>query len=277
MTRLLVIVWLLALPRMVVAAPPDDAGALIRAYNARDIGAPGWRRVVLELRTKGVVTRRLVVSNAWRTAAGSVRTLFVLEAPEGLRGISYLMTERADADRFLVVHLFLPTAAKRLLEVAPALEEQALLGSDFSYRDLSWQLPERGFDRRVIGEGTLMEREVTFVEYTARAAGDTWPRRRYAFSRSPVLLVGIDFYRAGASAPDKTLRVDRLEQRGQVWTPTQITVKRGDSTSVLSLEAAAFATSKVPDELLTPEGLAGAALRARDGAKIEQLLDAGPP
>jgi hypothetical protein len=31
--------------------------------------------------------------------------------------------------------------------VAPALEEQALLGSDFSGRDLPWQLPERGLDR----------------------------------------------------------------------------------------------------------------------------------
>lgn len=248
------------------------ASALIRAHNERDIGAQGWRRVKLELSTKGVVTRTLLVSNVWNTTEGGVRTLFALEAPDGLRGICYLLDEAPANRRFMRVHLFMPVGAKKLLEIASTLEEQSLLGSDFTYRDLTWRIPEAGYTARITGSGTSLGEEVTYVELVANTTGDVWPRRRFAIARSSLLILAIDFYRARATTPDKTYRVDRFEHRDGVATPTRITIVRGETASVLSLDKAAFGLASVGELLLAPEGLAATAERIRAGATVEQLI-----
>ena len=259
------------------AETTHDAKALIGAYNARPIGSVGWRRVTLELSTKDVVTRTLTVSNVWAATKDGVRTLFALEAPDGMRGICYLLAESPAARRFMQVHLFMPVGAKKLLEVSSALEEQGLLGSDFTYRDVTWRLPETGFDARITGEGELANEPVTFIELVATKPGDTWPRRRFAIARSLPLILAIDFYRPGSSIPDKTYRVDRFELRDKVWTPTRITIRRGGAMSVLSLEAAGFGLASIPDSLLAPEHLGETAERIRSGTTIEQVLGLASP
>ncbi|MCY1021104.1 outer membrane lipoprotein-sorting protein [Pyxidicoccus sp. MSG2] len=273
--------WVLLCGMAAAAAPPPvhrplNALALVKECNARDLGATGWRSVTLEMHTGGRVTRTLKIANLWQDTAGGLRTLFLLEGPGGLRGTSYLLTEPGPAGLPMQVHLYLPAGEGRVLEIAPRLHDDGLLGSDFGYRDLLWRLPEHAFTWTRAGESMALGRRTHLLDAVPSGpelvASLPWVRLRYHVAEELRMVVGIDYFRAGETAPAKTVRVEALEQRDGVWTPTRIVASRGGgSTSVLTLRGARFHLPALPARHFVPESLPGFAEALRGGTS-EQLL-----
>lgn len=215
-------------PARLAAPSPEAQPDWIERYNGRTLGAPGWRRVRIDLLAEGVVTRSFTVLNAWRQdLQGGVQALYFLEAPQPLRGTAYLETERASNSPDLSVHLFLPAGRRAVLAVAPETFGEGLLGSDFSYEDVRLLASRAGVRYRQVGAGRLLGRRAVLIE-ALRAPplqASQWKRALlYVDEREPFLL-GADFESARGL---KRLRVEAIGRVGAVPTATRQLMTTGD-------------------------------------------------
>jgi hypothetical protein len=257
------------------AAP--SAAELVRAYNSRGLGAPGWRRVLLTLITDDRVTKTFTVVNIWCEQAGEVRTLFLLEGPEGLKGTNYLLRERRDQGQAMRVNLFLPAGERRVLDVAADDFDDGLLGSDFTYNDVRMLLPVRGRSYRVAGRARLLGEPAWVLESepaAGPAGGETpWALARFYLAGNFQFLLGADFYGpAEGPGAEKTLirrlRVEGFKQEGGVWTATRMVMAGPDGRfSVLSLRDARFSAPGFDARLVAADQLPSWADRIQQGWK----------
>jgi len=235
--------------------------AIVEAYNSRDFGAPGRRTVTLALENDGRVVRRFRVINLWRAQDGAAHTLFYLEAPEGLRHTSYLLTEDLAAGADMGVHLFLPAGKRRVLAIAPSRFRDGLLGSDFGYADLRMLLPTADWRYRHEGRTKLLGHETLIVEAEplneAAAMRAGWRRGKLYLAAEFSFLLGADYFVDGnAPTPFKTMRVETLERIDGVWTATRMTMSgENGRASTLSLIEAAFHLPDLPAAWFEPEAL----------------------
>jgi opacity protein-like surface antigen len=272
--RLLLLAAVCSAPLLSAAQAPAPASptaqSLVRAYNGRDFGSPGWRRIFLELKSHSKVTRTFSILHLWSQSPGAVRSLVHLEAPAGLKGTNYLLLENPQLAHGMDLFLYLPAGRRGVLHVKPGRFDEGLLGSDFTYRDLLWQIPTEGYRMQLAGRARMLEREVWGVDVeptTPQAAeSSSWSRVRYYLAQDPPLLLGADFFRGGKAAPDKRLRVESLARRDGIWTPTRM-VMRLDAgrSSVLSLHGTSFGAGRFDPDLFEPDLLASAGGRLATG------------
>jgi outer membrane lipoprotein-sorting protein len=247
--------------------PANQALRLVEAYNARSFGNPGWRRVRLELKSGSTVTRGFTVVNVWQQQGRAVRTLFLLERPDNLRGTNYLLTEDPDDPAGMKVFLHLPAGRRRVLSIQPSHFDEGLLGSDFGYRDLRMKIPTAGFAFRLLGRHRLLGRSAWAVEARPASAetrqGASWERSVYYLAQTDPILLGADHFRSAADpAPAKRMRVHGVRRIDGAWTETLISMTAPDGrSSVLSLVDFRAAVADLDTALFSPEVLPVAAER----------------
>lgn len=242
------------------------AESLVQTYNARDFGSPGWRRIFLELKNHSQIARTFSILHLWSQGPREVRSLVHLEAPAGLKGTNYLLLENPQLAHGMNLFLCLPSGQRRVLNVKPGRFDEGLLGSDFTYRDLLWQIPTKGYRLRLAGRTRMLNRQVwgVDVEPTTPQTAETssWSRVRYYLTQDPPLLLGADFFRGDEARPGKRLRTERLVQQDGVWTPTRLVMRLdGGRSSVLSLGDTAFGSGRFDPDLFEPDLLASATER----------------
>ncbi len=265
------------------AVPPAaaaDAAGLVRAYNARDFGSPGWRRVYLELKSGATVTRTFTVLHFWRPIGDQLRSLVVLEQPAGLRGTSYLLDEDPKVPTGMTLYMRLPVGLRQVLTITPGRFEEGLLGSDFSYTDLRWRLAA-GRRLTLAGKTLLRGREVWMVDAVpatpAVAESTAWSRVRYYLSADRQLILGADFFRQAAGAPEKQLRIDAFRQVGTSWTPLRMTMLlAGGRSSVLTLRDIGALPAAIGPQLFEPAMLPTVADRWTAWVASGLLVRSGP-
>ena len=239
---------------------PGGVAAIVDAYNQREIGEPGWRRVHLELRSGVQVTRFFSILHLWRRAGDEMRSLVILEEPEGLRGTSYLLLEDPKALTGMRLFLRLPTGLRQVLTITPSRFDEGVLGSDFSYSDFRWRIPTAGYTISLAGAARLAGRDVWMIDAVPANAqisqSSSWSRVRYYVGREPVLLLGADFFRSTAAAPFKQLRVEALTRVGKVWTQTRMVMRlAGGRSSELTLRDQGPAPDAIDAGFFTPRML----------------------
>jgi len=255
---------LLAAVFLLGAAPSPSALKVVEAYNHRSFGNPGWRRVRLDLKSGATITRSFTVANVWRAEGSAVRTLFVLEQPENLKGTNYLLVEEPEG---MKVYLHLPAGQRRVLAIQPSHFDEGLLGSDFGYRDLRMKIPTAGFELRLLGRKRLLGRSAWAVEAVPASAAtravSSWARSVYYVGETDPVLLGADHYQAAADRkPAKQMRVQGLRQIDGAWTETRITMtSSGGHSSVLSLQGFRATVPDLDAALFNPETLPTAAER----------------
>ncbi len=270
-------------PRPSAAAWPD-AAALIRQYNDRDLGSPGWRRVSLEILTRGEVKRRFVVLTLWKRSRRDVRSVFALEEPDALSGANYLLDEAGAFEPLgMRVHLFLPLGDRRVLQIAPANFDEGLLGSDFTYLDERLQFPSRGMSYSVAGTSVLQHERVWVIEARPSSAAEraicSWATARFFLSRRAPVVLGADYYAgdAGSRRPVRRMRVEGVRQFGPVWMGSKMTMSdESGHASVLTLAASGFHKRELETLRFSNEELEALSdrIRAR-GARASAASDGG--
>lgn len=216
----------------------DPARALVAAYNGRDIGAPGWRSVQVDLTDAGVTTQRFSVVNVWRVTPDAIETLFFLTSPAGLHGTAYRQEERPRHVPDLIVHLWLPTA-RQVLQVARGNLQDGLLGSDFTYEDFRTQLCIEHCVYRMAGQTRMLDVPVTIVQVRRDDGRAAW-QRADLYMRSPDgFVLGADYFAGSDRLPDRRMRVERLARRQGVWTAERMSMTRatGRQTTISLLDA----------------------------------------
>jgi hypothetical protein len=225
--------------------------------------------VSLELIDGTEVTRAFTVVNLWDGEGESLRTLFHLEEPPGLRDTSYLLSEEGGTSpgESVKIHLFIPAGERRVLEIIPSDFDDGLLGSDFAYRDVRARLPVEGYEYQLLGQGVLSGQRVWVVETKpstpATRETTTWSSARLFLARDFVFLLGADYFGAGdemsgASKLLKRMRVEGFSQEDGVWTATRMVMYRGTSASVLTLKEARFNGRDIDPAVLSPAALPSA-------------------
>ncbi|MEM9293943.1 MAG: outer membrane lipoprotein-sorting protein [Acidobacteriota bacterium] len=257
---------------------PED---VLFAYNDRDLGGSGLRRIHLELRNDGVVTRQFRTIHGWQADDDRVRSLVLLEQPHGLLGTCYLLAEGEQYTGGIEIFLQLATAGPRTLEVRPGHFDEGLLGSDFGYSDLLWQIPTKGRSLDLMGSSHLEGQKVWVVDVkpaTEEARLSTnWDRVRYYIGQDPMLLVGADFFSGPTRLPSKELRIDGWRQVDGVWTPSEMVMSVDRRRqSVLTLDAAYFRLDPFDTELFTPNSLTELARQLREGETPSFLEEYAP-
>lgn len=258
-------------PRVLAIEKPDvqkitdeavpSVNELVRTYNARNFGSPGWRQVSLELITDGNATKDFVVLNMWRNYENEVRTLFLLEEPTGLKGTSYLLSEKMEASPSMQVNLFFPAGERRVLDVGPENFGEGLLGSDFSYDDMRMLLPVQDWQYALTGRAMLQGELVWVIDAKpingAGHPGSSWSLVRIYLARNFQLLLGADFHSAADAAKAiKQMRVQSYRQDNSVWTATRMVMAGPQNRfSVLTLREAHFMVADFDAQLFSPEQL----------------------
>lgn len=266
-------------------AVDQQALALVKAYNSRPFGNPGWRRVHLDLKNGAAVTRSFEVVNIWRQTGDVVRTVFLLERPETLQGTDYLLVEDPRDPFGMKVFFHLPAGQRRVLNIQPSSFGEGLLGSDFGYRDLRMRIPVDGYGFRLAGRQTLLGRPVFAVDVVPASAAArqvaSWVRARYYFTEKDPLLIGADYFSAAADrSPAKQLRVLGFRQIDGAWTETHMVITAAEGrSSVLMLKDFKARAPEIDPALFQPEtlptaterlagvGLATKARRAESGGR----------
>jgi hypothetical protein len=247
------------------AAP--DVKAIVNAYNFRQVGSPGWRRVVLDLRHETEVTKSFTVVNLWNSGESDVRTLFYLEEPPGLSGTSYLLIEGngLNQQQEMKVHLFLPAGERRVLEIMPSNFAEGLLGSDFTYTDLRMRLPLNGYEYRLAGQATLLGEPSWAIEARpitpATRQTVAWSKAHFYLAKRFSFMLGADYFgeaHNGTDAPPivKRLRVESFKQMDEMWTATSMVMFGSNKdSSRITLKDARFNLKKFDPGILTPAEL----------------------
>ena len=265
-----------ALPPHAAQAPAPSPGAVetVRAYNARPFGSPGWRRIKLELRSRGIVTRTFDILHLWRRQADEIRSLVLLEGPVNLRGTNYLLVENArKPEAGMSLSLFLPSGKRRVLTIKPSRFDEGLLGSDFSYSDLQWMIPIPEANLRAAGTARMSGRTVQVIDgRPADRETSSWVRIRFYIARDPLILLGADYFREGVPEPFKRLRIERFKQVGGVWTPTRMVMSLArNRSSRLDLEEVGFGNARYRDDFFNQENLPGYGDRLLSGQSVVEL------
>ncbi|HRC85190.1 MAG TPA: outer membrane lipoprotein-sorting protein [Thermoanaerobaculia bacterium] len=237
---------------------------LVDAYNQRNFGDPGWRSVQLDLKSGETITRSFVVDNLWRLQGETVRMLFVLQEPGGLRGTNYLLIEDPAQVAEMQVFLHLPAGERKVLTIAPSHFDEGLLGSDFGYRDMRMRLPTRGFRFRYLGARVLGKQAVLAVEASPSTEegrlASPWVRSILYFHSTEPVLLGADYYaRPDSPEPDKRQRVLDYRRIDGAWTETRIEMTAGEGhSSLLSLREFRSPAPSFDASLLEPQALGSA-------------------
>ncbi len=222
-----------------------SAPALVRAYNARRTGAPGWRRVLISLSEAGKVTQTFQVVNVWRDAPNRAAMLFYLESPFGLQGTRYLQLERpSDADS-LTVYLYLPTST-RVLRLAQGLYGEGLLGSDFAYDQMRTELPLNGYSYSVAGIAEISGKPTWRLESIAQRPDSVWRRATFYITQDTPFVMGADYFETAGGPPAKQMRVERFRDVKGVRSAERMLMQSCTGTqTTIALQDARFALPDV--------------------------------
>jgi hypothetical protein len=238
--------------------------------------------VRLELQSDGVTTRSFEIVHAWSESGGGVSSIVLLDAPETLRGTSYLWFEDERRPMGLSIFLRLPAGTRRVLAIEPSRFDEGLLGSDFSYFDLLWRIPTAGRRLTNIGDtqvdGTPADTVESRPASTAAASSTPWASIEYAFARDSRLLIGAAYFPSQggrrATAPSKTLRVSGWAARDGVWSPsTMVMSGSGGQRSVLTLLSLQPRTARLRSDLFETSTLSSIADRLEAGTPAAALLE----
>jgi hypothetical protein len=256
-------------------ATSPTARALIDRYNSRELGAPAWRRVVLSLVNGSQVSRSFTVINLWHDTKERTRTLFLLEAPSGLKGTNYLLVEdkARSNDSDMKIFLQLPAGQRTPLEIKSRSFGEGLLGSDFAYNDLRMRMPARGVNYRLLGQAKMLGAAVWAIEAVSSSAesarNNGWHSARFYLAQEFPLIMGADYFAGAdqeAALPFKRMRVEGFEKVEGIWTATRITMSASDArASILELKDIRHRVAAQKEELFSPAHLPELAEKARRG------------
>ncbi len=252
------------------------------AFNSRALGSPGVRRVRLELQSNGVTSRTFEIVHAWNNTDRGMASIVLLDAPESLRGTSYLWFEDERRANGLAIFLRLPAGKRRVLAIEPSRFDEGLLGSDFSYLDLLWRVPVAGRQLRAIGETRVDGVPADAIESRPASAADAaatpWTSIEYYFTRDTQLLIGAAYFGSQggrrAAAPAKTLRISGWAPHDGVWSPASMVMSgSAGQRSVLTLLSLSPRVARLRPDLFETSTLASIADRLEAGAPAAPLLE----
>jgi hypothetical protein len=204
------------------AVPPSPQAIVETAFD-RMFNYPSVRSVTLRIERAGRVSALRAFEVAYARGAGRGRTLLRFTAPDYLRGSALLILEEEDGRND--VWIWQPDL-RRARRVATSHKGDAFFGSDLSFEDLEHHAWRR-FRLARRADAREQERDCWVVE--AEPPADSQYSKIVAYvERGRMALLRVDFHRAGAAEPWKSLRVapDEIDGEGDVLRPRRMRMEQ---------------------------------------------------
>lgn len=216
---------------------PETAEWVARQVDDRDIGRDARFQLKMRLfdRQQRVRERELTILTLRGQAAGRLggtnrasakpadRVLIRFTYPNDIKGTAFLMLEHPDGpdERFL----YLP-ALGRVRRIAGAEAQNAFVGSDFTYEDISGRRVDDYTYAMVEQNGTWTAPDsrrfpAYRIESRSRDAAARFPRVVSTVRKDNFVVVQADIYNR-SDEHQKTYVVRRLENVQGIWTSTDI-------------------------------------------------------
>jgi Outer membrane lipoprotein-sorting protein len=254
MRSLLVTIVALSFAVTTAAAAPPDAATIVQQMKAAlEPAHPGTQKLTIFVHDKLEESTQLVVYQARKRVWDENWMLTVVQAPESLKGIAYLVQERTGQPGRQWVYL---PAVRRVRELMPIDAQRDFLGTDFTYADLGFiNLHDRTY--KLLG----MEKHAGVWAYKVQEV----PRQQWYYSRIVTWVAADSFlplqrnYYAPSQKLWKIERFEEIKRIDGVQTSLWITMEnlRQDSSSKIEVTDVRY-DAAVPDTLFDPDLLSGA-------------------
>ncbi|WP_423192534.1 outer membrane lipoprotein-sorting protein [Cupriavidus sp. H18C2] len=215
------------------AGAPDPGEAIAAEAYARERGFDSYRmdmEMILRDR-QGRESVRRMRGAVLEVADDGDKHLIVFEAPADIKHTAFLTFSHADKpdDQWL----YLPSL-KRTRRIASDNRSGSFLGSEFSFEDLTSQLP-RKFSHTLVGEETVADRPSFKLERVPRYEGSGYTRQLLWIDKERWVTLKTEFYdRRGAL--QKTLETGGYERyEGRLLKPAWMSMlnhQTGKSTRI---------------------------------------------
>jgi len=247
------LVSILATATPAMAAPPNASTILHRMKAALEPDRPSTRTLVLATQAEDGSTVEWTARQARKKLPDGNRILTVILEPDDVKGVAFLIWERAG--RPDEQWIYLPTV-RRVRKLVPVSAYESFLGTDFTFADLGFvDLRDRKFsllgEEPVAGVPAYKIREVLAGPVFYYSHIVTW------VAKDTMLPLRRDYYDAGNRLWKTELYQDIATIDG---TPTVLRLRMEDKTSNTSTELRVSRVrydAAIPDELFDPQKLPG--------------------
>jgi len=161
-TLLIVLSVVGSLVRSTSAAPPDVATMVAKMKAALEPPKASVRQLTLSISAEGGAPTQWTLAEARKSVDGQNRLLTVLLAPQDDRGIASLLLE-ATAAKPAMIALYVPDL-RRVRTLTGGGANETVLGSDFTYADLSFISPKDHY--KFVGTEKLNGKDAYKIEQT---------------------------------------------------------------------------------------------------------------
>jgi hypothetical protein len=232
------------------AAPPDVATIVQQMQAALEPLRPSTQKLTISVRAQQGDSSQFVASLARKKAWGEDWTLAVVQAPEGLHGITYLVREQTGQPALQWVYL---PVLRRVRELMPIGAYEDFLGTDFTYGDLGLvNLPDR--KSQFLG----MEKHAGIWAYKVQEI----PQQPWYYSRIISWVAADSFLPLEREYYAPSKRLWKIERFGEIkridGVPTPLWIRMEDlqdgSSSTIAVSDVCYDTN-VPDILFDPSHL----------------------
>ncbi len=240
----------------------QDAVAIARAVDERPAGDRQIAELEMTLTDKAGRTRQRIVRTRSMQFEDGSRSLFVIDAPEDVRGTAVLSVDYEAGGRADDQWLYLPSL-KKATRIASTGKTGSFLGSDLTYADITRQ-DLADYTHTMVEQDVDVDGEACWL-IEARPANDRvasetgYVRSLYWISKARMMPVQAKHW-IGEGRRLKYLRFEEPEQVDGIWTARRLVVRvmrdgALESTTVLRTTRIAFDSPEVTAEDFSPHRL----------------------
>lgn len=236
-----------------------SGGDILNCVNLRPLGITEYRLAKLRLMLGDILQHEYKVETFRKRTSRKSVTLFVLRAPDALRGTAFLLRESFPPRvSSIETWLFLPSGDRRTLRIDPTRLSESLLGSDFTYQDWRIWIPFEDLVVRVLPEKNIDGKACYVLLAIPRSRSDGlmlgWVAAKFYVSKTHCLITRADYYSSQGGTIDRIYHARNFRLIDGVWTPNQMimTNRNSKESSIVQLEKA-WHNRQLPDEIFVPE------------------------
>lgn len=203
--------------------------------------------------------KQLVVRRFWKNYRGkdgvASKTLFMTEWPNDASGTGFLICDYSDPAKSRGLWLYHPSLLGKVQEVSAGGQDDPFMGSDLTFRDLTWRHPDED-DIRILGELScgVSNEKCYVVESVPKDKGEIYGKKILWVTERNFITMKIEYYDGDGNLL-KTEIINWEDVSGhKMWKSAEVINARNQHRTVFEISNVEINTG-IKDEVFTEQAL----------------------